>query len=219
MTFSIVGRCARTGMLGVGIATNAFAVGARCPFVRPHVGAVATQATTDPRLGPAALDLLEGGRSAASALDLLVRGDPNFAHHQLGIVDRHGTSAAATGGANKDWAGHITGPEFSAQGNYLVGRVTLEAMVEAFTSDPALELDERLIRAIEAGRDAGGQRNGQRSAGILVHADESYPLVDLRVDAHAEPIGELRRVHALYGSVKAYYYDRVPRPEMPAPTE
>lgn len=217
MTFSIVGRCERTGMLGIGIATNAYAVGARCPFVRPGVGAVATQAITDPRLGPAGLDLLADGWAPETVLKHLVDGDPNFKHHQLGMVDRNGSSAAATGSANKDWAGHLTGHNFSAQGNFLAGRITLEAMVESFASSAALDLDERLLRAVEAGRDVGGQRNGQRSAALLVYAREPFPLVDLRVDAHTEPVGELRRLSRLFATVKTYYYERVLRPDMPSP--
>src|SRR5687767_5788505 len=108
-TFTIVGRCGRTGMLGVGIATHAYAVGARCPFVRAGLGAVATQATTDPRLGGFALNLLETGYSAEKALEVVVASDRHPAFHQIGIVDRDGNSAACTGASNKDWAGHRTG--------------------------------------------------------------------------------------------------------------
>lgn len=215
-TFSIVGRCERTGMLGVGIATHAYAVGSRCPFVRARLGAVATQAITDPRLGPSALHLLETGYSAHQALEVLVASDHHRAHHQIGIVDRDGNSAARTGEANKDWAGHLTGKNFVAMGNYLTSSRTAEAIAASFESSGELELDERLLRAIEAGRDAGGQRNGQRSAALIVHHREVYSWVDLRVDASAEPIAELRRIHGLFSPLREHFTRRAVDPTLPA---
>jgi uncharacterized Ntn-hydrolase superfamily protein len=218
-TFSIVARCERTGMLGVGMATHAYAVGARCPYARAGLGAVATQAITDPRLGRFALNLLELGYSASRALAEVMASDPHFAHRQVGIVDRDGNSAAETGKANKDWAGHIARKNFVAMGNYLAGPRTVGAMAESFERTGDLELDERLLRAVEAARDAGGQRNGQRSAALLVYDREVFPWVDLRVDAHDEPIGELRRIFGLFQSVKRYFTVRVPDPEMTPPAD
>lgn len=218
-TFSIVARCERTGMLGVAMATHAYAVGARCPYVQAHVGAVATQAVTDPRLGRLALKLLELGYSAQHALAEVVASDPHFCHRQVGIVDRDGNSAAETGGANKDWAGHVTEKNFVAMGNYLMSARTVDAMAESFRATTGLPLDERLLRAVEAGRDAGGQHGGQRSAALLVYHREVFPWVDLRVDAHAEPVAELRRVFGLFQGVKEYMTARVPNPEMPQPPD
>jgi uncharacterized Ntn-hydrolase superfamily protein len=214
-TFTIVGRCERSGMLGVGIATHAYAVGARCPFVRAGLGAVATQATTDPRLGRFALNLLETGYSAEKALETVAASDRYGMHHQIGIVDRDGNSAACTGSANKDWAGHRIGKNFVAMGNYLTSSRTVEAIAESFGSTGALELDERLLRAIEAGRDAGGQRNGQRSAALIVHHREVYSWVDLRVDASEEPIAELRRIHGLFSPLKEHFTLRASDPTLP----
>jgi len=145
--------------------------------------------------------------------------DPHFAHRQVGIVDRDGNAAAQTGSANKDWAGHITGPNFVAMGNFLVGARTVEAMAESFQKTESLELDERLLRAVEAGRDAGGQHNGQRSAALMVHWREVFPWVDLRADAHEEPVGELRRIFTLFQGVKEYMTVRVPNPELPPPPD
>jgi uncharacterized Ntn-hydrolase superfamily protein len=218
-TFSIVARCERTGMLGVCQATHAYAVGARCPWVRAGVGAVATQAITDPRLGRLALNLLDLGYSAPRALAEVAASDPHFAHRQVGIVDRDGQSAAQTGSANKDWAGHVTRKNFVAMGNFLISARTVEAMAESFEKTPDLELDERLLRAVEAGRDAGGQHKGQRSAALVVHYREVFPWVDLRVDAHDEPVGELRRIFALFQGVKEYMTLRVPDPELPQPPD
>jgi len=218
-TFSIVARCERTGMVGVCQATHAYAVGARCPWVRAGIGAVATQAITDPRLGRLALNLLELGYSAPRALQEVAASDPHFAHRQVGIVDRDGNAVAQTGSANKDWAGHITGPNFVAMGNFLVGARTVEAMAESFQKTESLELDERLLRAVEAGHDAGGQHNGQRSAALVVHWREVFPWVDLRADAHEEPVGELRRIFTLFQGVKEYMTVRVPNPELPPPPD
>ena len=218
-TFSIVARCERTGMLGVGQATHAYAVGARCPWVRAGIGAVATQATTDPRLGRLALNLLDLGYSASRALAEVAASDPHFAHRQVGIVDRDGNAAAQTGAANKDWAGHIAERNFVAMGNFLISARTVEAMAESFRKTEDLELDERLMRAVEAGRDAGGQHKGQRSAALVVHHREVYPWVDLRVDAHHEPVDELRRIFTLFQPVKEYMTVRVPNPEMPQPPD
>jgi uncharacterized Ntn-hydrolase superfamily protein len=214
-TFTIVGRCERTGMLGVGIATHAYAVGARCPFVRAGLGAVATQATTDPRLGRFALNLLETGYSAQQALEVVAASDRYPMHHQIGIVDRDGNSSASTGAANKDWAGHITGENFVAMGNYLTSGRTAEAIAASFRSTSELDLDERLLLAIEAGRDAGGQRNGQRSAALIVHHREAFSWVDLRVDASEEPIAELRRIHGLFSPLKEHFSRRAVDPTLP----
>lgn len=218
-TFSIVARCERTGMLGVCQATHAYAVGARCPWVRAGIGAVATQAITDPRLGRLAMNLLELGYSATRALADVAASDPHFAHRQVGIVDRDGNSAAQTGAANKEWAGHITGPNLVTMGNYLISARTVEAMAESFRNTEGLELDERLLHAVEAGRDAGGQHKGQRSAALVVYHREVFPWVDLRVDAHDEPIAELRRIFTLFQPVKEYMTVRVPNPELPPPPD
>jgi len=218
-TFSIVARCERTGMLGVAMATHAYAVGARCPYVRAGIGAVATQAITDPRLGRLALNLLELGYSASRALEEVAASDPHFAHRQVGIVDRDGNSAARTGEANKDWAGHIARRNFVAMGNFLISARTVEAMAKSFEHTENLELDERLLRAVEAGRGAGGQHRGQRSAAMMVYHREVFPWVDLRVDAHDEPVAELRRIFALFQGVKEYMTIRVPNPELPQPPD
>ena len=218
-TFSITARCERTGMLGVALATHAYAVGGRCPYVRARIGAVATQATTDPRLGRLALNLLETGFSAPKVLSEVVASDPNIEYRQLAIVDRDGNSAARTGSANKDWAGHITGRNFVAMGNNLTSARTAEAIAESFQSTEELDLDERLLRAIEAGRDAGGQHGGQRSAALLVHYREVFPWVDLRVDLHEEPVAELRRIFDLFQGVKEHYTLRAVDPKRPAPPD
>lgn len=216
-TFTIVGRCERTGMLGVGITSHAFAVGSRCPFVQAHVGAVATQATTDPRLGRLALQLLAMGYSAPKVVEEVTSSDRFPESHQLGVVDRDGNAAADTGSGTMAWTGHLTGRNFVSMGNNLIGAPTIEAMARSFEADAARDLDERLLRALAAGRDAGGQNGGQRSAGLLVYKDEVFPWLDIRVDAHDEPIGELARVFELFQPFKSHYAARVAKPDPPEP--
>lgn len=213
-TFSVVARCHRTGRFGVGIATHAIAVASRCPYVKAHVGAAATQAHTDPRLGQTAIRLLDQGFSAPKVVNELVDSDPYIQHRQLGVVDRDGRSAAFTGSANGPWAGHLTAPGIVAMGNALTGERVVQAMLNAFHKADAEDLEERLVRAIEAGRDAGGQPNGQRSSGLLVYATDTYPWVDLRVDEHSEPVGELRRIFELYKPLREYFRVRAARPDI-----
>ena len=212
-TFTILGRCARTGALGVVTATGEMAVGSRVPFVRKAVGAVATQALTDPRLGAKGLDLLASGLDAATVLDRLVGLDPHIEARQLAVVDAQGRAAARTGAGNSDWKGHHTGDGFVSMGNRLTGEKVVTAMAERFTADASLALEARLMRAIEAGRDAGGQHGGQRSAAILVcAADLDYPLVDLRADDYDDPVAELRRLFDLYEPRIPYYRARAADP-------
>lgn len=214
-TFSIVARCPHTGRLGVCLATGAIAVGSRCPFVMPGVGAVATQANTDPRLGHLALRLMALGYSAPKVIREIESSDPFIEYRQLGVVDRDGHAAARTGRENRPWAGHIVGKGYAVQGNVLLGEHVLQAMARAFEESEGEDLEERLLRAVEAGRDAGGQHGGQFSAALLVYGQEPFPRVDLRVDDHEEPIGELRRIFTLYKPYTDYYLLRPADPTLP----
>ncbi|MDP9371347.1 MAG: DUF1028 domain-containing protein, partial [Chloroflexota bacterium] len=188
MTFSIVGRCARTGRLGVAVSTKVPAVGMLCPFARPAVGAIATQAFVNPYLGLDGLDLLAQGLSARETLARLVAGDPGREVRQLGIVDREGRSAAFSGRECVGWFGHQTGEDFSAQGNMLVGAATVDALAATFAAHPEEELPERLVRALEAGQAAGGDKRGRQSAALyVVDRETAYAYLDLRVDEHPDP--------------------------------
>jgi uncharacterized Ntn-hydrolase superfamily protein len=204
-TFTVIGCCARTGRLGIGTATRSLAVGARVTHARARLGAVAIMAIADARLGHMALKLLELGYKAPGVIDELVKGDPYAEYRQLGVIDADGFAAARTGKMNRDWAGHRVGDDFIVLGNYLTGAHLLDAMEKAFTADPAEDLEERLMQTIEAGRDAGGQHGGQQSAALLVVDDRPFAYVDLRVDVHPEPIGELRRVFDAYRPAIPYY--------------
>ena len=196
-TFSIVGRCTRTGQLGVAVATAAPGVGAYCPFARAGAGAVSSQSWCNPYLAYDGLDLMEKGMSAEEVCDKLLAEDPGRETRQIGYVDTNGGSAAFTGKECADWNGHVTGPNFASQGNLLVGGETVNAMAETFQKFEALDLAERLIAALEAGQAAGGDARGKQSASVLVVHTERYPLVDLRVDEHRHPIIELRRVYVV----------------------
>ena len=205
-TFSIVAYDPATGDLGVAVASKFPAVGAMVPYARAGVGAVATQAAANLRFGSEGLKLLESGLTPQQALEKLVENDPGRGDRQMGLVDARGRSAAWTGKDCFDFAGHIVGENYSVQGNILTGREVLVAMSEAFANARG-PLAERLMAAVEAGDAAGGDQRGKESAAMLVvregagYGGVGDRWVDLRVDDHAEPVKELRRllgVHTLY---------------------
>lgn len=201
MTFSIVARCVRTGRLGVASATFSLSCGARSEGVRPRVAISRNQAFGKRANDPLALNLVALGFRPTEALALVEENDPDFEYRQIAIIAPTGPVAMHTGPMARPWAGHHTGEHFAAFGNILAGPQVIDGMVAGFESDPELELDERLIRALEGGRDAGGQigTSGhvmERSAWVRV-IDQAYaPRIDLRVDWHDSAVHELRRIHA-----------------------
>jgi uncharacterized Ntn-hydrolase superfamily protein len=205
MTFAISARCPETGKYGVAISTRPMAVGARCPFITPGLGVVVTMAVTDPRLGPLGLKLLGLGYSAQKVLDEIAASDPHVEYRQLSVIDRDGNAVARTGAQNKDWSGAFCEPGMVAMGNGLISERTASAMRDIYRAKQGQPIEERLMAALEAGRDAGGQHGGQHSANLIVYSKQEYPLVDLRVDEHEEPIGELRRLYGLYAPMAEYY--------------
>ena len=204
-TFTAVARCPRTGQLGIATATRSLAVGARVPHVRARLGAVAIMAIADPRLGHMAIRLLRLGYQAPAVIEALVAGDPYAEYRQLGVIDDDGFAAARTGKHNRDWAGHHIRDNFIALGNVLVGEHVLDAIEAGFMADAEAPLEDRLMQALESGRDAGGQHGGQNSAALLVYEAKPFPRVDLRVDVHDEPVGELRRVFDAFKPAIDYY--------------
>ena len=219
MTYTIIGCCPRTGRLGVGIATYSLAVGSYCPSVKAGVGALSTQANVNPGLGPLAIRLLELGHSPTRVLEELHADDGQIAYRQIGIVDRNGVAVAHTGEFTRTWAGHKLGDGYVSMGNVLAGEPVVEAIAAAFEAAEERELDERLLVALEAGRDAGGQQNAagehltERSAGLIVHARQTYAELDLRVDVHDDAVTELRRIHGVYAPYRPYYHARHVTPE------
>lgn len=202
-TFSIVARDPRNGDLGVAVQSKFLAVGSVVSWARAGAGAIATQALANISYGPEGLQLLEQGLSAEAVLNQLVAADADRDHRQLGIVDRDGRAAAYTGSACLDWAGHETGDGFACQGNILAGPEVVRAMAERFRQSDG-ELAERLVTAMHAGQEAGGDRRGRQSAALYVaRTGGSYGglldrYIDLRVDDHPDPIVELERILQLH---------------------
>jgi uncharacterized Ntn-hydrolase superfamily protein len=198
MTFSIAARCPRTGMLGVATSSKALAAGGLVPYCRAGVGAIASQSFVNPYLGIDGLTLLDQGLTAERTLERVIEGDAGRDLRQLAIVDKEGRAVAYTGDKCISWAGHVFGAGFVCLGNILLGEEVVAAMARAYETSPDEDLPERLIQALEAGQDAGGDRRGRQSAGIMVVDREEYPWCDLRVDDHLDPVPELRRVFEVY---------------------
>ncbi|MDR3537920.1 MAG: DUF1028 domain-containing protein [Acetobacteraceae bacterium] len=215
-TFSIVARCKRTGHLGVAVATAVPAVGAVCPYIRSGIGAVSTQSWVNPYLAIDVLDAIAGGATAQAALDQAIAADDGRALRQIGVVDAAGRAAAWSGADCTSWFGQVVGDGFTAQGNMLTGAETIDAMVRAFTEGETADLDERLMRALEAADAAGGDKRGKQSAAIRVHGEEAYALIDARVDEHAQPVTELRRVLEIVRLQAVPFVKGMPRRDGPA---
>lgn len=199
MTLSVTARCARTGMFGVAVTSSSPAVAARCAFARAKAGAVSTQNITDPRLGPAGLDLLASGHDAVASLDALKSAaGPHLPYRQLAVIDGAGRAAAHTGDKALGIAGHRIGRDVVAAGNLLASLTVLDRMIEAFERESDRHLAERLLAAIDAGMEAGGEAGPVHSAGLLVVDAVSWPLVDLRVDWSSRPLHRLRDLWELW---------------------
>lgn len=194
MTWSIVARD-RSGAFGVAVASRFFAVGALCPHARSNVGALATQALVNPGYGPAGLDRLARGEAPQQVVDALVANDPGREHRQLHLIDETGRTAAYTGAQCIGWCGHSAADGFSVAGNMLAGERVIADTAEAFRRDAHLPLAERLIAAMKAGEAAGGDKRGKQAAALCIVTTEDYPLLDLRVDDHVDPLAELQRLH------------------------
>ena len=214
-TFTAIARCPATGKLGIATATRSLAVGARVPHVRSRLGAVAIMAIADPRLGRTAMEFLETGYKAPAVIEALVAADPQHEYRQLGVIDADGFAAARTGRNNRDWAGHHVRDNFIALGNVLVGEHVLDAIEDGFNTRPGAPFEERLMLALEAGQDAGGQHGGQNSAALLVYDEKPFARVDLRVDHHDEPVAELRRVFEVFKPAMDYYSLRQVKADVP----
>lgn len=190
MTFSIAARCAKTGRFGIAISSSSPAVAARCAHVRARVGVVASQNVTDPRLGPAALDLMGLGASAQAALAVLAASRPHVEHRQLTAVDAQGLTAAFSGSGALGVAATAQGRDCVAAGNLLASSGVPAAMVAAFESADG-GLGDRLIAALTAGLSAGGEAGPVRSAGLVMAGEEAWPIADLRVDWDEDPVARL----------------------------
>ncbi len=215
MTFSIAARCPKTGALGIGIATSSPAVGSRCVHVMHGIGVIAHQATPEPRLARLGMRMLEMGYRAPKVLKELVDGDADIEYRQIAVIDTMGHAVARTGANNRDHASHLVGEGFVALGNLLEGRHVVQAIHDAYLASAEQAFEERLMRAIEAGRDVGGQYpEGQTSAALLVYKDQAVAHVDLRVDHSMEPIAELRRLLDWFEPLLPFYAERCNNPRI-----
>ncbi len=196
MTWSIVARDPASGAFGVAVTTKFFAVGALCPHASGGIGALATQALVNPTWGPRGLALLRAGASAADTLQSLVASDAGRETRQLHLIDNQGRGAQFTGTDCIGWCGHLAGDNFSVAGNMLAGEAVINATAASFAAS-SKPLAERLLDALDAGQAEGGDKRGKQSAALLVYGSEDYPELSLRVDDHAEPLAELRRLYAV----------------------
>lgn len=198
-TFSIVGYDPDNGDLGVAVQSKFFAVGAAVPWAEAGVGAIATQSQANTRYGPNGLKLLKSGLSAEQTLERLIADDPGRATRQVGIVDAKGNAAHYTGDECNEWAGAVRGENYTAQGNILAGEEVVTAMAKAFEETEG-ELAEKLMTALFAGQEKGGDTRGEQSAALLVVRENSGyggfndRYIDLRVDDAEKPIEELQRL-------------------------
>lgn len=218
MTWSIVAHDPSTGAFAVAVTTCAFAVGASCPFVRSGVGAVSTQSMTNRYLGPAVLDGMARGLTPAAAIEGALAGDEGRGMRQVHAVDRHGRAAAFTGGNCVEWCGDIASNAVSFAGNMLAGPSVLADTYAAYVANADLPLAERLVAALDAGEAAGGDRRGRQSAALVLTTTEDFPDLSLRVDDHAQPLAELRRLLEVWRRQRAPYLREQPSKARPAGT-
>jgi uncharacterized Ntn-hydrolase superfamily protein len=206
-TFSIVACDLDAGQWGVAVESKFLAAGSLVPWAEPHVGAIATQAYANPRYGPDGLRLLRDGLPAEEVVRRLTEADTERETRQLGVVDGRGNAATFTGRECHEWAGGRTGAGYAAQGNILAAPAVVDGLAQTFEAAAGRPLAERLLDALAAGQEAGGDKRGQQAAGLLVvereggYARLSDVVVDLRVDDHERPIEELRRLYGLHDAI------------------
>ena len=224
MTYSIIARCPRTGRLGIGTASYTMAIGQYTDgAVRPNVGVTMTQGAPLQRNNRLAINSLAQGCTPQLALSALQQNDEHFDYRQVAILDREGAGLAHTGSHVRLIRGQRVGAGFVAIGNMLASEKVLDAMVARFESSTQAEFDDRLLSALEAGRDAGGLKGSrgplpERSVAVVVWHKQDYSEIDLRVDLQPGAIATLRAMYADYKPTAEYYEERArhPRNALPA---
>ena len=216
MTWSIIARDSATGQFGIAVATRFFAVGARVPYIAAGFGAVATQALVNPYYGIDGVELLRDGHSPRDIVEALTAADSGRESRQLHILDAGGHVASHTGRECIDWCGHIAGDGFSIAGNMLTGANVLDDTARAYIVGKALPFAQRLIAAMRAGEAAGGDKRGKQSAALLIYGDDEWSALDLRVDDHADPLGELERLEAVSRQHWVHFRKYLPSRDNPA---
>jgi uncharacterized Ntn-hydrolase superfamily protein len=214
VTLSLVGRCARTSMVGAVVMSSSPAVAARCAWVRARVGAACTQNVTDPRLGPAILRRIAAGAPAADALAAVTAAAASAEHRQLTVVDAFGRAAVHSGERTLGCYAALTGEDCAAAGNLLADEAAPQAMATAFAADPEAHLGDRLIAALRAGLEAGGEEGAVHSAGLVVADAVAWPVTDLRVDwTDADPVAELESLWERWKPLADDYVTRALDPD------
>lgn len=198
MTISIAGYCAKSGMFGCAISSSSISVASRCAFVKAKTGVTLTQNVTNPALGPLGLLLLSEGATASQALEELKLADEHIEHRQLGVLDACGNGATFSGKYALGVFSTSQGNNCIAMGNLLANDQVPQAMINAFESAADMDLPSRLIHALNAGVDQGGELGDLKSAGLMVCIDHSWPEVDLRVDWNESPIDALKEAWKVY---------------------
>ncbi len=194
MTWSIIARDPASGAFGVAIATRFFAVGSLCPHAQSGVGALSTQALMNPHYGPKGLELLRSGVPAPEVVRRLIAPDEGREQRQLHVIDAAGRVGQHTGKQCVDWCGAVSGEGYSVAGNMLANERVVRETAKAFEGSKK-SFAERLLAALDAGEAAGGDKRGKQSAALLIYSTEEYPELSLRVDDHADPLIELRRLY------------------------
>jgi uncharacterized Ntn-hydrolase superfamily protein len=216
MTWSIIAREETTGHFGIAVATKFFAVGSRVPHIASGFGAVATQALVNPFYGLDGLMFLRDEMPQPEIVDILTQADMGRDHRQLHIMNAKGQIAAHTGSACIDWCGHIQGDGFSIAGNMLAGARVLDDTAAAYEANAQLPFARRLIAAMRAGEAAGGDKRGKQSAALLIHGEEEWSDLDLRVDDHTEPLAELERLEQVSRERWVHFRQFLPNRHNPA---
>jgi uncharacterized Ntn-hydrolase superfamily protein len=216
MTWSIIARDPLTGQIGIAVATKFFAVGARVPHIAPRIGGVATQALVNPYYGIDGVRLLREGKASGEVIATLIAADDGRESRQLHVMDAGGRIAAHTGRECVGWCGHLEGAGFSIAGNMLAGPQVLDDTATAYVANEKLAFAQRLIAAMKAGEAAGGDKRGKQSAALLIHGDEEWSDLDLRVDDHVDPLAELARLEAVSRERWVHFRQFLPTRKNPA---
>jgi uncharacterized Ntn-hydrolase superfamily protein len=216
MTWSIIARDPSTCQIGIAVATKFFAVGARVPHIAPRLGGVATQALVNPYYGIDGVRLLREGKAPRDIIATLIAPDDGRDSRQLHIMDASGRIAAHTGRECVDWCGHLEGTDFSIAGNMLAGAQVLDETAKAYVANEKLPFAQRLIAAMKAGEAAGGDKRGKQSAALLIHGEEDWSNLDLRVDDHTDPLAELERLEQVSRERWVHFRQFLPTRKNPA---
>jgi uncharacterized Ntn-hydrolase superfamily protein len=216
MTWSIIARDNSTGQFGIAVATRFFAVGARVPHIAARVGGIATQALVNPYYGIDGVRLLREGHKPRDIVETLIAADAGRESRQLHIMDAAGRIASHTGRECVDWCGHIEGNGFSIAGNMLAGARVLDDSAKAYVANEHLPFAQRLIAAMRSGEAAGGDKRGKQSAALLIHGNEEWSDLDLRVDDHSDPLTELERLERVSRERWVHFRQFLPTRQNPA---